>query len=102
VATIGAREDPDGWRWKIDPSMRFGGFGPWRPEWTMFRMVGLGMPLLALLALADEPMGWGTKPDDVRPWLPRHARFVPLPETGHFMHIEQPHLVADLIIDFLT
>ncbi len=28
LVTIGAREDPDGWRWKIDPTLRFGGFGP--------------------------------------------------------------------------
>ena len=31
IAGIGARHDADGWRWKLDPSMRFGGFGPWRP-----------------------------------------------------------------------
>ena len=32
LVTVGAFEREDGWRWKIDPSMRFGGFGPWRPE----------------------------------------------------------------------
>ena len=41
LASVGARQDDDGWRWKIDPSMRFGGFGPWRPEWTMLRLPGL-------------------------------------------------------------
>ena len=30
LVTVGAREDIDGWRWKIDPKLRFGGFGPWR------------------------------------------------------------------------
>jgi pimeloyl-ACP methyl ester carboxylesterase len=102
IASIGAREDADGWRWKLDPSMRFGGFGPWRPEWTMYRMAGLGMPVLGVLGLAPEEMGWGTDPDDVRPWLPRHARFVPLADTGHFVHIERPDVVADLVLDFLS
>jgi pimeloyl-ACP methyl ester carboxylesterase len=102
IASIGAREDADGWRWKLDPSMRFGGFGPWRPEWTMFRMVGLGMPLLAVLGLEPEEMGWGTSEKDVEPWLPLDARLVALRGTGHFVHIEQPHLVADLVLDFLS
>ncbi|MEZ5249784.1 MAG: alpha/beta fold hydrolase [Ilumatobacteraceae bacterium] len=38
LVTVGAFEHEDGWRWKIDPSMRFGGFGPWRPEWTITRL----------------------------------------------------------------
>jgi hypothetical protein len=29
LVTVGARHDEDGWRWKLDPTMRFGGFGPW-------------------------------------------------------------------------
>ena len=49
LVTVGARHDPDGWRWKLDPSMRFGGFGPWRPEWTATRLPGLGMPFLGVL-----------------------------------------------------
>jgi pimeloyl-ACP methyl ester carboxylesterase len=101
IASIGARHDPDGWRWKLDPSMRFGGFGPWRPEWSMYRMGGLGMPLLGVLGLAPEEMGWGTQPEEVKPWLPPGARFVPLPDTGHFVHIERPEVIADLVLDFL-
>src|SRR5438132_1110844 len=27
LVPIGAREDADGWRWKIDPMLRMGGFG---------------------------------------------------------------------------
>ena len=75
LVTLGAREDEDGWRWKIDPSLRFGGFGPWRPEWSLQRMPGLGMPFLAVLGLVVEDMGWGTRPDDVTPYLPLGARF---------------------------
>jgi pimeloyl-ACP methyl ester carboxylesterase len=101
IASIGARQDADGWRWKLDPSMRFGGFGPWRPEWSLYRMASLGMPLLGLLGLEFEEMGWGTRPEDVRPWLPRHGQLVTLANVGHFVHIEEPALVADLVIDFL-
>jgi len=99
LVTTGARHDPDGWRWKIDPMMRFGGFGPWRPEWGLLRMPGLGMPFLAVLGLELEEMGWGTRPDDVLPYLPIGARFEVLPDVGHFVHIERPDLIADAVLD---
>ncbi len=102
LVTVGARRDADGWRWKIDPSMRMGGFGPWRPEWSLLRMPGLGMPFLGVLGMEIEPMGWGTSPDDVRPYLPPGASFVTLEGTGHFVHIERPAEVAELIVDFLA
>ena len=101
LVTVGARRDPDGWRWKIDPVLRPGGFGPWRPEWSMHRVPGIGVPFLGVLGLELEVMGWGTQPDDVIPYLPPGATFVPLENVGHFVHIEQPRLVADLILDFL-
>jgi pimeloyl-ACP methyl ester carboxylesterase len=100
LVTVGARKDPDGWRWKIDPSMRFGGFGPWRPEWSLLRMPGLGMPFLGILGTEMEEMGWGVKPSDVEPFLPPGAEFHSL-DTGHFVHIEQPDAVAALVLDFL-
>jgi pimeloyl-ACP methyl ester carboxylesterase len=104
LVPIGAQPvdgDSDLWRWKLDPVLRFGGSGPWRPEWSMLRMPGLGMPVLGVLGLQNEPMGWGTQPADVEPFLPPGARFVPLPEAGHFVHVEQPRKVADLVLDFL-
>lgn len=101
LVTIGAFPSDDGWRWKIDPSMRMGGFGPWRPEWSMMRLPGLGMPVLGILGMEVEVMGWGTLPVDAIGNLPPGARFVPLEGVGHFVHIEQPRLVADLILDFL-
>ncbi len=101
LVQIGAFESDDGWRWKIDPSMRMGGFGPWRPEWSMARLPSLGMPVLCVLGLDIEVMGWGTLPEDVLPNLPRGARFVPLDGVGHFVHIEKPAVVADLVLELL-
>jgi pimeloyl-ACP methyl ester carboxylesterase len=102
LVSVGAREDPDGWRWKIDPMIRMGGFGPWRPEWSMWRLPALGMPVLAVLGMQPEVMGWGTGPDDVLPYLPPKGRFVQLEDAGHFVHIEQPREVADLVLEFLS
>ena len=101
LVSVGARRDADGWRWKIDPSMRFGGFGPWRPEWTVLRLPGLGVPFLAILGRAPEVMGWGTEPERVVPFLPPGGRCEILDDVGHFVHIEQPDLVATMILDHL-
>ncbi len=102
LVSIGARHDTDGWRWKIDPTIRPGGFGPWRPEWSMQRVPGIGVPFLGVLGLEPEFMGWGTQPDDVTPYLPPGAVFAPMEGVGHFVHIEQPRAVADLVLDFLS
>ncbi|HEX7442715.1 MAG TPA: alpha/beta hydrolase, partial [Acidimicrobiales bacterium] len=102
LVTIGARHDDDGWRWRIDPTLRMGGFGPWRPEWSMQRLPGIGAPFLGILGLEIETMGWGTTPEDVLPYLPPGARFEPLEGVGHFVHIEQPRRIADLVLEFLS
>jgi pimeloyl-ACP methyl ester carboxylesterase len=102
LVPIGAYEEADGWRWKIDASMRMGGFGPWRPEWSMSRLPSLGMPVLCVLGLDIEIMGWGTLPEDVVPNLPEGARFVPLDGVGHFVHIEKPAVVADLVLGMIS
>lgn len=101
LVTVGATLGPDGWRWNVDPSLRFGGFGPWRPEWALTRLAGLGMPFLGILVDVAEPMGWGTVPDDVRPYLPERGRLEVLSGVGHFAHIEQPELIADLALHLL-
>ncbi len=98
---IAAHEDADGWRWNIDPTFRFGGFGPWRPEWTLWRLPALPMPVMAILGLEKEDMGWGTEREDVTPYLPPGGRLIPLDGVGHFVHIEQPTVVAELIDGFL-
>jgi pimeloyl-ACP methyl ester carboxylesterase len=100
LVTVGGRHDADGWRWKIDPMLRPGGFGPWRPEWSLESMAQLSVPLLAVLCEEQEPMGWGTRPKHVTKYLPLEADLVTAP-TGHFVHIEQPGWTANLVLSFL-
>lgn len=102
LVTVGAREDVDGWRWKLDPSMRFGGFGPYRPEWSLARLPGLRVPFLGVLGTELEEMGWGTEPTDVEEWLPTGGRFEVLDGVGHFVHIEQPDLIAELVLELVA
>jgi pimeloyl-ACP methyl ester carboxylesterase len=47
-------------------------------------------------------MGWGTRPEHVEPYLPPDSRLVPLEGVGHFVHIEQPRRIADLVLEFLS
>jgi pimeloyl-ACP methyl ester carboxylesterase len=101
LASIGARKDADGRRWKLDPAIRFGGFGPWRPDWSMSRLKTLPVPLLGLTATVEEEMGWGTNHKALEPLLPPGGRLVPFEATGHFIHIEHPRRVADMVLDFL-
>jgi pimeloyl-ACP methyl ester carboxylesterase len=101
LVTVGAYESDDGWRWKLDPSMRFGGFGPWRPEWSLMKLAGLGVPFYGMLVEIEEEMGWGTEPDDVRPFLPEGGRLDVIEGAGHFAHIERPDDVAGRILEFL-
>lgn len=101
LVTVGAYESADGWRWKLDPSMRFGGFGPWRPEWALTKIAGLGVPFFGMLVELEEEMGWGTQPDEVRPFLPEGARLEVVEGAGHFPHIERPDDIAGRIIEFL-
>ncbi|MEO5724832.1 MAG: alpha/beta hydrolase [Ilumatobacteraceae bacterium] len=101
LVSAGARHDADGWRWKLDPAIRFGGFGPWRPEWTIMKLPGLPMPFLGILGGQVEPMGWGTVPKEVLPYLPLGGHCEILEDTGHFVHIEQPETVSAMVIDFV-
>lgn len=102
LVTQGARHDDDGWRWKIDASMRFGGFGPWNPNWELQRLPGLTAPLLGILATIPEEMGWETHEKDLIPYLPRRAKVVEFEGSGHFVHIEHPDAVASLVLDFIA
>ncbi|MDH3685156.1 MAG: alpha/beta hydrolase [Myxococcales bacterium] len=101
LVTIGARQDEDGWRWKIDPSLRMGGFGPWRQNWALERLASLPVPLLGIIATVSEEMGWHLTAETLLPWLPPGTQLEAPPDTGHFVHIERPHEIADLVLDFI-
>jgi pimeloyl-ACP methyl ester carboxylesterase len=101
LVEVGARRDADGWRWKLDPVLRFGGFGPWRPDWSMERLPGLAVPLLGIVGLIPEEMGWGQSAQTLAPYLPPGARIVEFADSGHFVHIEKPREVAELVLEFL-
>lgn len=102
LVTVGGRRDRDGWRWKLDPALRFGGFGPWRPLWALEELPGLSVPLLGILGGQPEPMGWGTPPDLIRRYAPAGTRIERLDDVGHFVHIEAPERVANLVLEFLS
>jgi pimeloyl-ACP methyl ester carboxylesterase len=55
-----------------------------------------------VLVGAEEPMGWGTRPEHVERFMPRRSRLEYFEQFGHFVHIEQPELVSTLILDFLS
>ena len=101
LVTVGGFESDDGWRWKIDPAMRFGGFGPWRPEWTLMRLPGLPMPFLGFLGTEREVMGWGHRSDEV---LPLHAAERPVRGARRRRPL-RPHRAArrrrPMVLDFL-
>lgn len=99
LVTAGAYRSEDGWRWKIDPSMRMGGFGPWRPEWALARLPGLAIPFLGILGSEHEEMGWGALPQHIAPHLPLDGRLEVLDGVGHFMHVEDPDLIVSMVMD---
>jgi pimeloyl-ACP methyl ester carboxylesterase len=102
LVTVGGRHDDDGWRWKIDPQLRFGGFGPWRHTWSLAAMHALSMPVLGILGTEMEEMGWGITADQLRPFLPSNVRLEEFKDVGHFIHIEKPRETADLVLEFLS
>ncbi|MDG2114948.1 MAG: alpha/beta hydrolase, partial [Actinomycetota bacterium] len=101
LVTVGADHDEEGWRWKIDAAMRFGPSGPFKPEWAIPQMRGLGQPFLGIIGTEIEEMGWGTSPDEAAEAMPPGGEFHALDGVGHFVHIEQPNVVANLVLDFL-
>lgn len=101
LVRVGAREDADGWRWKLDPMLRFGGFGPWEPEWALRRLRHFPIPATFVLAGVAEPMGAGATPESLAPYLPEGTPVEVVEDSGHFVHIERPQRVAAIATEFL-
>jgi pimeloyl-ACP methyl ester carboxylesterase len=102
LVTVGAFRSDDGWRWKIDPMMRMGGFGPWRPEWAINGLPGLSMPFLGFLAMEAEAMGWNSSAANLSRFIPRGGKLELMHDVGHFVHIERPGFVSARILEFLS
>jgi pimeloyl-ACP methyl ester carboxylesterase len=98
----GAHRDADGWRWKIDPTLRRAGFGPYRWQWPVERLPLFPIPLLALFATVPEPMGWDAGPDELAPYFPPDSHIEVMRDVGHFIHIERPAPTAALVLEFLN
>lgn len=101
LVTVGAAESADGWRWKIDPTLRMGGFGPYNPEWSLLQLPALSVPMLGILGGERETMSSGITAESVEPYLPPTGRVETVPDAGHFVHIEKPQTVAALALEFL-
>lgn len=101
LVTVGARESDDGWRWKLDPAIRWMGLGPWRPDWGMAALRSVTIPTLAVLGRVQEPMGWGTTAEQAAESLPPQAELEVFEDSGHFVHIEHPQRTADTVLTFL-
>jgi pimeloyl-ACP methyl ester carboxylesterase len=99
LVTAGARRDAEGWRWKLDPAMRWGP-GPWRPGWILERLSGLHLPMLGIVSRIEEPMGWGATAEELEPFLSGESRVEEV-ELGHFVHIEAPTEIARRVLEFL-
>jgi pimeloyl-ACP methyl ester carboxylesterase len=102
LVSVGAQQDSDGWRWCVDPMLRFGGFGPWRPEWVLERLRRFPVPIQVILGAIPEPMGMGATLASVRPYLPPGASLHAFEDSGHFVHIEKPAETAKLALGFLS
>ena len=102
LVTVGADRGADGWRWKLDPLIRMGSPGPWRPDWGLRGLERLRVPMLALLGVEQEPMGWGTSAAGVAPHLPADAVLEEVHGCGHFVHIERPLQTAERVLQFLV
>ena len=82
--------------------LHLGGFGPWRPGWSLDHLAALEMPFLGVLSgVQDDPMGWKSRRSDIEPFLPPGGRLEFFDDIGHFLHIEQTRFIADLVLEFL-
>jgi pimeloyl-ACP methyl ester carboxylesterase len=98
----GATESAEGWRWKADPMMVAGGFGPFRPSWIAPNWQRLQCTMLALIGSMDDT--WGPLAEsELGPrlaYVPKLERAT-IEGSGHFIHMERPAETAAVVLDFL-
>ncbi len=59
------------------------------------------MPFLGILAGIQEEMGFFTPIEKIIPYLPERGRCEVLDDLGHFVHIERPDLISEMVLDFV-
>lgn len=97
----GARHGDDGVRWKVDPMAGMGA-GPFKPQWIAPGWRALRVPMLAIIG--GEQDTWGPLEPELLAHRLSHVpelRRETVADAGHFVHIEQPAAVAELVLDFL-
>jgi pimeloyl-ACP methyl ester carboxylesterase len=50
----------------------------------------------------DDGCAYPPDPDEVRPHLAEGSQVLLVPDAGHFLHLERPHVVNPAIVAFLT
>ena len=96
-----ARRTEEGWVWKAD-SHATRGFGPWKPDWIGPAWGGLRAPMLAVIG--SEPDTWGPLPEPLIESRLAHVKYLEratVRGAGHFIHMEQPHATAALLLEYL-
>lgn len=102
LARHGSRPVPGGFEWKSDP--RFSAAVPSDFDLEMLEVEQrlVGCPVLVLMGSeADTWRDLSPAEEDERAgWL--GARIERIPEAGHYVHLEQPEIVADHIAAFVA
>jgi pimeloyl-ACP methyl ester carboxylesterase len=99
----GAVEDEGGFRWKADPVFNVGFPGDWDPEGNVTESELVACPLLVLTG--GEHDTWSDlTPDETAERLAayRDVRHHVVEGAGHYVHIEQPEAVLDLVRAFIA
>jgi pimeloyl-ACP methyl ester carboxylesterase len=103
MATHGTKQTESGrFTWKADPHMRLGSPGPFSDETLRAQYARTQRPVMALSGTEEDQWSFLQAPDRER----RLAAFPdaehhPVAHAGHYIHVEQPDVVVELLDRFL-
>lgn len=102
LVTHGSRPVDGGWVWKSDPVFDLGVPDGFSIDVVLAGFGDVTAPMLVLMG--SEPDMWSDHTDEeVERRVARFpdARWLAVPDAGHYVHIEQPEIVVDEIASFL-
>lgn len=101
LAVHGSVEVDGGCAWKWDPM--FNTFVPdgFDPSWVTSDFDEVACPVLVVLGGADDTWSFPVHERDARAAHLRHLTLHVVDDAGHYLHLEQPDVVLDLIHAFL-